>query len=148
MNHFLIVQPHREEPTERRNGISGRHGVIVGLIAAAIAFGLPELAAAQGVDIGLGYASALGLPETDIRTTIAGIIRSLLSFLGFFLVVMILLSGLKMMLAGGDQEAAEAAKASLKNAVIGFLLIMMSMSITRFIVDAISTATGSGTGLY
>jgi hypothetical protein len=116
------------------------------LIAAAVLFVVPEVAAAQGLDIGLGYASSLGLSGGDIRETVARLIRSLLSLLGFFLVVMILLSGFKMMLAGGDEEAASEAKDSLKNAVIGFLLIMMSMSITRFIVEAVSNATGAGPG--
>lgn len=117
--------------------LAGTRKVAIALGAAA-AFAVPFAAAAQGVDVGWGYADAIGLPSMDIRETASNLIRSLLGFLGLMLVIMILWSGFRLMTAGGDAEKEDAAKMSLRNAIVGFLLIMMSVSLTRFIVGAIS----------
>jgi len=93
------------------------------------------------VDLGMGYAGAIGLPDADIRKVVGSVIRALLGFIGFMLVIQMMIGGFKYMISGGDEEAREGAVASIKNAVIGFFLIMASTSIARFVVDAIIDAT-------
>lgn len=152
MSHLHSPQAHRMSRHARaefdtyRVRTTRTHGVVVALVTTMIAFGLPKLAAAQGLDIGLDYASGIGLGAVDVRETVANLIRSLLSLVGFVLVLMIMWSGMQMMLASGDEERTTAAKASLKNAVVGFLVIMTSVSITKFVIDAITQATGMGGG--
>ncbi len=100
-------------------------------------------ALADDAYLGLQYASGLGLPSGDIRTMIAGVIRSFMGLLGLYLVLHIMWGGFLMMTHGGDEEARAKAMATIKNAVIGMVIIMSSASITKYVVDALANASGN-----
>lgn len=87
-----------------------------------------------------------GLGSTDIKITIANLIRTGLSFLGVIAVCIVLYGGYVWMTAGGDAEKVERAKKILINAAVGLVIILMSWAITTFIITSILTATGGGTG--
>lgn len=108
--------------------------------AALLVYALP--AAAQ-VDLGLSYAGGIGLPPMDIRTYVANIIRAFLGLTGFFLVMKIMHGGFLMMTHGGDEEAREEAVGVLKDGIIGFVIIMTSVSLAKFVVNAIANAAGN-----
>ncbi len=93
--------------------------------------------------LGLQYASGIGLPSEDIRIAVAGFIRSCMGFLGLYLVLQIMWGGFLMMTHGGDEEARAAATATIKNAVIGMVVIMTSASLTKFVIDAVTNAAGN-----
>lgn len=108
-------------------------GVLIFLVSA-----LPALAQ---VDIGMEYASTIGLPDADIRNVVGSLVRALLGLVGFMLVIQLMIAGFQYMTHGGNEEARDAAIASIKNAVIGLFIIMTSTSIARFVVNAIIDAT-------
>lgn len=110
---------------------------------AVLAMALPA-AAVTSSDLGFDYAQGLGLPmQMDIRTVVANLIRTALSFLGLLLVIQIMWGGFLMMTHGGDEEKKAAAMATIKNSVIGLFIIVSSVSIVRFVVNALGDAAGT-----
>ncbi|RLD10094.1 MAG: hypothetical protein DRI44_06940, partial [Chlamydiae bacterium] len=100
-----------------------------------------NLALAQ-VDAGLGYMEDSGLGTTDIRVTIANIIRIILGFLGTLAVVVILIGGFKWMTAGGNEDKISQAKRLLFNGAIGLVIILLSFGIASFVISKLMGATG------
>ena len=76
----------------------------------------------------------------DPRLIVAKIINSLLGLLGMGAVSYTVYAGYLIMTAGGNEDQVEKGKNTLKNAVIGLLLILSAYSITRF---AVRFATGN-----
>jgi ABC-type Fe3+-siderophore transport system permease subunit len=114
------------------------------LIALAIGFAIGifwSLPTWAQVDLGMTYAESLGLPINDIREIIARLIRVLIGLMGFLLLLIILWSGFLYMTHGGDEEKREEAVNGIKNAVVGLVIMMISFSAVRFIVNAIGEAT-------
>lgn len=64
---------------------------------------------------------------------VTNVIVYILSFVGLVFLVMILYSGFKMIFAGGNDQEIDAAKTRLKNAVLGFIVIVLAFSILLFI---------------
>lgn len=93
--------------------------------------------------LGMEYAGGIGLPDTDIRTLIASLIRSFMAVLGLLLVVQIMRGGFMMMTHGGSEERKATAVGTIKDAVVGMIIIMSSASAARFVVDAVMNATGA-----
>lgn len=108
------------------------------LATAAIFLAVPALAADPY--LGLEYARGIGLPTIDIRTWIASIIRSFMALLGLVLVMQIMWGGFLMMTHGGSEERREKAIGTIKDAVVGMVIIMSSASAARFVVDAVMNA--------
>ncbi|MEY4744113.1 MAG: hypothetical protein RL272_58, partial [Candidatus Parcubacteria bacterium] len=48
---------------------------------------LPMIASAAGVDLGLNYATAIGLGTQDVRTTVSNVIKAFMGLLGIVAVV-------------------------------------------------------------
>lgn len=71
---------------------------------------------------------------TDIRHRIVKIINSILGVLGIITVVLIIFAGFKWMTAAGNEDSIKSAKAILKNAVIGLIIIAFAWSITLFVL--------------
>lgn len=85
-----------------------------------------------------------GLGSGDIKITIANIIRTALSVLGIIALCIVLYGGFVWMTASGDPEKVDRAKRILINGGIGLVIILMSWSITTFILTSILGATGGG----
>lgn len=77
-----------------------------------------------------GYANA---DKSTLITTLANTVKMALSFLGIIFLILILISGFQWMTAGGNEDAIKKAKARIKNATIGFIIIVSSYSIVFFI---------------
>ena len=120
--------------------------IILGTLTAALAYILTCAPALAAPDIGMNYAEGIGLPQFDIRTMVAGIIRSLLGLLGIWLVIIIMEGGFKLMTHGGNEEKRTEAIATIKNGIIGMILILMSSSIAGFVVNAVANAAGNYLG--
>ncbi|MFA5128279.1 MAG: LamG-like jellyroll fold domain-containing protein [Patescibacteria group bacterium] len=124
------------------------------LIAAAMTTGLlfAHATSAQTTDqitvddLGLSYGEETGLSNTDIRLTIARIIRVALGLLGIVALVLILYGGFVWMTAGGDEEKIQKAKKILVNAVIGLIIILSAYAIASFVINTLVKATGGGNG--
>jgi len=95
---------------------------------------------------GTAFAEAAGLPGagTDLRVTIARIIRIFIGFLGILAVGLVIYGGWLWMTSGGDEQKIEQAKNILKNAVIGLIIIIFSFAIASFILNLLVGATSGG----
>ena len=69
---------------------------------------------------------------------IASIINIVLGFLGILAVIFIIYAGFKWMTAQGNEQQVTDAKAIIKNAVIGIMIVLLSWVIVSFVIDRIS----------
>lgn len=82
---------------------------------------------------------------TDVRITIARIIRIALGFLGTVAFLLCLYAGFLWMTAGGNDERIGEAKKILLNAAIGVIIIASAYGLTTFIITQLVAATnGNG----
>ena len=84
--------------------------------------------------LGLTYASDTGLASTDIRVTVARIIRSILGLLGILSVSLIIYAGFRWMTSAGNEDSVKSAQKTLMAAVIGLLIILSAYAITSFVI--------------
>ncbi|TSC56470.1 MAG: Uncharacterized protein G01um101418_323 [Parcubacteria group bacterium Gr01-1014_18] len=88
---------------------------------------------AEKVATGAGYAATSeDQTQADLIDTVVNIIKIILTFLGTVLTLIILWAGWKYMTAGGDSAQIDEAKAWLKNAVIGLIIVISAYSISSF----------------
>jgi hypothetical protein len=80
----------------------------------------------------------------DIRVTIAKVIKFLFGFIGIIFVVMIMMSGFRVMTAGGDAKVLADAKKTFVNLCIGFALIVAAYALTDFIMEALLEVATDG----
>jgi hypothetical protein len=80
----------------------------------------------------------------DLVQIIGRIINIFLGFLGVIFLVLMLYAGYTWMTAGGAPVKIESAKKTIRNAVIGLLIITSAWAITAFILNALTEATGGG----
>ncbi|MEY4722782.1 MAG: Type secretion system pilin [Candidatus Parcubacteria bacterium] len=123
---------------------SYKKAAIGALTVAAVA--IPMLAFAQGgasVDVGLNYATAIGLGTQDVRTTVSNVIRAFMGLLGIVAVVIILYGGFKWMIAAGNEEKVGEAKKLIISGIIGLVIIMSAYAIAQFVVGAIVNGTSN-----
>jgi hypothetical protein len=102
---------------------------------------LPAIALAAGPELGLNYATAIGLGTQDVRSTISNIIRAFMGLLGIVAVCIILLGGFKWMTAAGNEEAVNDAKKLIVSGVIGLVIILSAYAIAQFVVGSIVNGT-------
>ncbi|MDD5251529.1 MAG: hypothetical protein PHT12_02750 [Patescibacteria group bacterium] len=114
------------------------------LTAGATVLPLVALAAVSGdtgPDLGLNYATAIGLGTQDVRTTVSGIIRAFMGLLGIVAVCIILFGGFKWMTAMGNEEGVNEAKKLIVAGVIGLVIILTAYAIAEFVINSIINGT-------
>lgn len=107
----------------------------------------PVLAASTTLDsaqLGLGYGAYTGLGSTDVRITIAKIIRVAMGLLGIIAVVIVLIGGFTWMTAGGNEEKVGEAKKWIFAGIIGLAIILSAFAISTFVINSLVNATTSG----
>lgn len=112
-------------------------------------FWVANLVLAQGGDI-FGFDpinNTVALSATDPRIIIGRLIQIILAFLGVITLVLIMYAGFLWMTSGGDEDKVSKAKAMIKNAVIGLVIILSSWGIATFIISRLWNATGGPGGL-
>ena len=92
-------------------------------------------------DLGLEYGAATGLGSTDVRTTIASIIKVAMNLLGIVAVVIIVIGGFKWMTAGGNDDQVGEAKKWIFSGVIGLAIIVSAYALASFVINQLVTAT-------
>ncbi|MDO8598616.1 MAG: IPT/TIG domain-containing protein, partial [bacterium] len=97
-------------------------------------------AALAQVNTGLEFGTASGLSTQDIRVTIAKIIRGFLGLLGVIGLGVVLAGGFLWMTSGGNEEKVEKAKKLLTNGAIGLTIVLLSFSITQFVLSRLTDA--------
>jgi len=96
---------------------------------------------AQAFDFSLtldNTAKGAGLEDTPPLVWIIGnLIYVFLGFLGVIFLVVVIMSGIKWMTAGGNEEAVSSAKKTITRAAIGVVLALLAYGITNFILDLV-----------
>lgn len=92
-------------------------------------------------DTGIGYGAYTGLSGTDLRITIANIIRTAMGLLGIIAVLIILYGGFMWMTAAGNDDRVGKAKQIITAGIIGLLIIITSYAIASFVVSSLVQAT-------
>lgn len=90
-----------------------------------------------------GGARGAGLTATDPRMVITNIVMLLLSIVGVILFCFMFYAGFLWFTAAGDDEKVGHAKNIIKTTVGGLLLILVSLSITTYILSKATWAVGS-----
>lgn len=93
------------------------------------------------------FASAAGFSNIGIGSIIATLITVVLSVLALIFLVLTLVAGFKWMNAGGNEEDVKKAQASLKNAIIGLIIVLASFAITYFVFNSMPFSGGSPSSL-
>jgi hypothetical protein len=78
--------------------------------------------------------------DTDIRVTVAVIIKAFLGLLGIIAVVLMLYAGFLWMTAGGNSEQVGTAKSIIINATIGLAVLLSAYAITYAVFSIILDA--------
>lgn len=108
------------------------------------AFTSPQVASA-GDTFGIDKVDkSTELGNEDLVTTVSDIIDVALGLLGIVAVVIILIGGFKYMTAGGNDEKVEDARSVIFSGIIGLAIILSAWAIARFVIESLSSATGSG----
>ena len=108
-------------------------------------FVMAHPALAQGAVANLTeVADATGLGQEDIRIVIGRIVRIVLGFLGIIATLLVMYGGYLWMTAHGDTERVDEARKVLTNAGIGLIIILSSLAITQFVLNALQSALGLG----
>lgn len=96
---------------------------------------LPGIILAQGFEFDSGdeIATSLNLPTKDVESVVIKYIQYALYFTGMTTVLMILYGGLRYMTSAGNEETVKNAKAIVRNAAIGLMLVMLAWAILNFI---------------
>jgi hypothetical protein len=89
------------------------------------------------------FSDNVGLGQTDLRTTIARIIRAILGFLGVIAVSIMLYGGFTWMTSNGAEAKVEKAQKIIVAGAIGLAIILSAFAITSFVVNQLVSATTS-----
>ncbi len=121
-------------------------GIILALGAGLfLVHAYPALAQVNNADFqAVGQTAQLG--TADPRVIAARIINIFLGLMGIIMLVIVLYAGFIWMTAGGDTEKVEKAQKTLRNAIIGLIIIMCSWGFVTFVLNKLLQATGVGTG--
>lgn len=81
--------------------------------------------------------------ETEVSAIVGKIIGIVLTLLGIILLVLIIAGGVMWMTAGGGENQIKTAKAMLKNAFIGLIIVILAYAISQFVIANLSKVTES-----
>lgn len=84
-----------------------------------------------------------GYKTVDPHVLVARYINIFLQLVGAILVALLVYGGFLWMTAGGDQEKVKKATSTIKNAIIGLIIIVLAWSLSRFILTRLITATST-----
>jgi len=113
--------------------------VALGLVAFDYTYAALDLTDKLGsVGASAGYAET----EPKIAITIGSIIQSLLSLLGVIFMAYIIYGGYKWLTARGNEENLNIAKGTIRNGIVGLIIILGAYAISAFVITQVIEATG------
>jgi type IV secretory pathway VirB2 component (pilin) len=104
------------------------------LTLSAFALWIPS-AAAQF----LGPVPNIGGAPGDIRQTILDVLGKVLNFMALVAVVVIVIAGIRLVIAGADEQQRDKAKKMIMYAIIGLVVIILASAIVSFIADTLAS---------
>lgn len=85
---------------------------------------------------------SVGYKPTSIEELIGKVIKAILAFLGILFLVLIIISGLQWMTAGGNEELIDKSKKRIKNATYGLAIVLAAYAMTMFVTTWLVEKTG------
>ncbi|MBD3250867.1 hypothetical protein GF380_00085 [Candidatus Uhrbacteria bacterium] len=85
-------------------------------------------------------------PGGCIPAFIGTAVNALLGIFGALFLLLIIWGGIQWMFAQGDTNKVKAAQDTIKNAIIGLVVVAASFAIATYVLDALSEVTGEATG--
>lgn len=89
-----------------------------------------------------GRARGAGLTATDPRWVVTNIITVALSVIGIIIFCFMFYAGFIWLTAAGDDEKINHAKNIIKGSIIGLFIILISLSLTTYVLSTANEATG------
>ncbi|MBI2633181.1 MAG: hypothetical protein HYW78_02200 [Parcubacteria group bacterium] len=100
---------------------------------------VPLVFAAPALENGLtNVTSPAGLGKKDLTDVIGNVIKIALSFMGVITVLLMIAGGFIWMTSGGAEEKIKKAKKLMVAGVIGLIIVIVSYSITSFVISRFS----------
>ncbi|OGH62286.1 MAG: hypothetical protein A2848_01055 [Candidatus Magasanikbacteria bacterium RIFCSPHIGHO2_01_FULL_50_8] len=87
---------------------------------------------------------AWGSTNTSLPAIAGKVINTGLGLLGLVFLGFALYAGFKWMTARGDSKAVDEAKQTIKNNIIGLIIIMSAYALTNFVMSQFGSITGAG----
>lgn len=121
-------------------------GIFLLFLSLVFIFGFQPVLADQSLldsQIGLGEVGTMAYGDntpTDIRITIANIIRIVLEFLGIIFLGLTIVAGFMYMTSAGNEEKIKKAVGLLKNGIIGLVIVLAAWTITRYSIVILNRA--------
>ncbi|HBR80552.1 MAG: hypothetical protein UX09_C0003G0004 [Candidatus Uhrbacteria bacterium GW2011_GWE2_45_35] len=121
----------------------------VGIILTAIFVFTPTHFAFAQLDTleGTALEAQTGLATESLPIVIARVIRIFIGVLGLILVCLFVYAGFLYLTARGEPTPVEKARKIIKNAIIGMAIVLLSFSITTFILNRLLAAAGFAGGV-
>lgn len=94
----------------------------------------------QVIDNGQVMGAEAGYGSTPVIFVIESIIKIVLGLLAIIFVVLLIIAGFKWMTAQGNEDDVKHAKASIKTAIIGLVIVLAAYGITFFVFKYLGTA--------
>lgn len=113
-------------------------------LAAVFLLSISNMVLAQGPDLGIEYAEDLNLPDRDPRIAAVELLRLLISFIGIIAVIFVIYAGFLWMTAAGSEDKVSRAKSTLKNAIIGLIIILSAFLIVSFVINRMNRSLNGG----
>ncbi|MBD3251896.1 hypothetical protein GF380_05615 [Candidatus Uhrbacteria bacterium] len=102
----------------------------------------PAHAQVSEVDLGIfAISDILKLGEGDPREIVVRLINVALEFIGIITLVMILWGGFQFLFSMGNDEKMKQAGRTIRNAIIGLIIVLSSWAIVRFVLTEFTFAT-------
>lgn len=114
---------------------------IVGLMAPVILYAVPAVALAQVGNIVPSQIS----PTNNIITVVQAIVRFILIVAFVLAFVMLLVGGIRWIMAGGDEKSVEKARNTITAALIGLVVVLIAYAIIRIVETFFNVNIISGT---
>ena len=113
--------------------------IIIGFVGSLLLLSAPLLAQGFNLIPCGGYATDSKGPCTvnDFFYLAARIVNLLISLGGVYAVIQIIISGFKMVISQGNQEAVKKAQEGVINAIIGFALVLAAFLIVNTVVNTL-----------
>lgn len=116
-----------------------RAAVVLGALAALYTKTLAQVYSGGGVKAGVGEASGIGgVAGGDIRSVTVGILKNVVGYTALVAVVVIVIAGIMLLVAGSNDSMRDKAKKIIIYALIGMLVIGLASAIVGFMVTVLS----------
>ncbi|MBU2509263.1 MAG: MMCAP2_0565 family pilin-like conjugal transfer protein [Patescibacteria group bacterium] len=82
--------------------------------------------------------------QTELPVIVGNIISTVIGILGVVLLIYLILGGYKYMTARGDSKKVTEAIDTIRNAIIGLIIVVLAFAIAGFVIDALTSAVEPG----